>query len=84
MTSKTSVTDWHDPDSPGPSARTAPICRDHEVPMVWADCNACGTRGFTGLPGHEVECQVCDGWGGWFQCPVDGWPYKALEPHWDG
>jgi len=52
--------------------------------MVWADCNACGTRGFTGLPGHEVECQVCDGWGGWFQCPVDGWPYKALEPHWDG
>lgn len=49
--------------------------------MAWADCYNCGGEGFSDHdcgedcccclnPEDNVECDICDGNGGWWACPT--------------
>ncbi len=58
-----------------------PFCPDCENTLLWRDCDQCGGEGMGDhdcgedccaclFPEPNMACDLCDGAGGWYFCPV--------------
>lgn len=59
--------------------REDPPCPDCGGDAEWVACEGCGGEGVAGHdcgedtcccvdPQDNLECQICEGWGGWWSC----------------